>query len=1440
MATSGNNREVKLSIIAGATGIESVKALKDAVAGLAKEGGEAAPEFTRLAAELDKVSSQQAAIDRFVTLRREIVDVGTALTTAASQVDRLGSELPAAAAKTALFAQANSEVKASLEGQRAVLSELQSQYAQLKDSTVGAARDTLEYRTQSGLLAESIKVQRGVVSELSSEQREVAAQTRAAAKEEKDLTSEYEKSLNTAKQLSREYAARNTQLSNTREALRAEGIETNNLLATQEKLKGTFDSLATSAKLQAEVLELSARNSRDLAAAQRLLDTDDQMLTTQRSAQLRREQAAALELAERSTRQLAAAEKLLQDQLDIGKGGERVAQEHQLAAAREASERATRQLALAEKLLQAELEIESASKREAITLENQRIAAVTAGADAIRKAAAESAEALNNAFAKTGVRAAEAIELEIKQIDAALVKLASDTRVSGQEFDRAFQQGTARIAALRGEIAGVTPEIDKTGGALNYLKQQASQLAAIYGGIQLGQQFLNATIQFETATRSLTSLTGSAQIAAAQIQALRTTANNAGVSVGGITDSFIRFNASMLSSGQSLTTTNDLFNAVTSAGGRLGLSSDRVSLSLEALGQIASKGVVSMEELRGQLGDSFPGALAITAKALGLSTQQLIKLVESGKLLSEDLLPALIPAMNSLAASAKPIDGLAAAWNRLKNAATETAQQANDTAPYRALVSVIGGLANNFQTVVDVTYSLGKAFVAFKAIGIVTEFLGIKAAAEALAVAKARETLATEAGVVAERSAAVATRASAVAKEVETVAITTNTAATIANTAAKTAGATSSISLGNVVATTFDKGAVAATGMAARVGSLASALGGPYGIALTAAIAFSDQLGNGLAKLAAKITGVEGELKKNEAALKAQDDALAQSIKRAEEGNAGFAKLQAGYTELSKALENVEKVAKKDLETSKLRGEVMVRLAELSGNEMAALQASSAAKEADVEASKRLVSVSEVQLQSLEAQRDEFIALAGGIDKLSTAKRQQLVEIDQSIAKQRAETDGVKAAASAVQDEAASRRIALQTYKDNSGALVTLKADYDRAALAAKTLVEGNVQIGVSGGQSEVALRKAGEAARLYADALKDSAAKLTNQIAINERAYESFARKLNLDIERSKLAEQEIRQNGDMAVAMAKLNGLSAEQAELQRGGATLVAKQIEQRNLQIQSVNNYVAKINEQIALEKQQVDIFIAEQKARGTLPELIDREVAARRAAIAARVDEVAAAQNTIKSIELEKKAIQDKSIAQTIANNLAAQAAATAGANAAAALAAAQKQKEADLLSQGIRTTADGKNAQDAGNVSAANLASLIHTDDAATLLSAKLKEGNRTGAPNSGITEADRTLIEAAYKASVANLQMMQNNRNAFSLEGQRGVETRAAEARRAMELLNSAPVKAQPTAATQATATGYSVTITLPNGTKQTINAANQTEAKKLVDALTSLGKLS
>lgn len=102
---------------------------------------------------------------------------------------------------------------------------------------------------------------------------------------------------------------------------------------------------------------------------------------------------------------------------------------------------------------------------------------------------------------------------------------------------------------------------------------------------------------------------------------------------------YATFIASATRSGLSLKQTRQIFKDISEAAVSLKLNESRVNLVFQALTQISSKGVVSMEELRRQLSDSLPGALQIGARAMGMTNQEFMKLVSTGEVLSSEFLP---------------------------------------------------------------------------------------------------------------------------------------------------------------------------------------------------------------------------------------------------------------------------------------------------------------------------------------------------------------------------------------------------------------------------------------------------------------------------------------------------------------------------------------------------------------------------------------------------------------------------------------------------------------------------------------------------------------------------------------------------------------------------------------------------------------------------------
>lgn len=116
-----------------------------------------------------------------------------------------------------------------------------------------------------------------------------------------------------------------------------------------------------------------------------------------------------------------------------------------------------------------------------------------------------------------------------------------------------------------------------------------------------------------------------------------------------------------------------VFDAVAKASTAMGLSADETKGSLLAIQQMISKGTVSAEELRGQLGERLPGAFQIAARAMGVTTQQLGKMLEQGQLATDVFLPRFAAQMRIEmgGAAARAADTVQANLNRLSTAWTD-------------------------------------------------------------------------------------------------------------------------------------------------------------------------------------------------------------------------------------------------------------------------------------------------------------------------------------------------------------------------------------------------------------------------------------------------------------------------------------------------------------------------------------------------------------------------------------------------------------------------------------------------------------------------------------------------------------------------------------------------------------------------------------------------
>lgn len=116
-------------------------------------------------------------------------------------------------------------------------------------------------------------------------------------------------------------------------------------------------------------------------------------------------------------------------------------------------------------------------------------------------------------------------------------------------------------------------------------------------------------------------------------------AKNAPFEVKALTDSFVKLKAA------GLDPTKGSFETIVNSVSKFGGSSESLQRVSVAIQQMAGKGVISMEELRQQLGEAIPTAMRSMAEGMGLSMGDMVKHISKGEVGSTDALRRMLTVM---------------------------------------------------------------------------------------------------------------------------------------------------------------------------------------------------------------------------------------------------------------------------------------------------------------------------------------------------------------------------------------------------------------------------------------------------------------------------------------------------------------------------------------------------------------------------------------------------------------------------------------------------------------------------------------------------------------------------------------------------------------------------------------------------------------------------
>jgi len=301
------------------------------------------------------------------------------------------------------------------------------------------------------------------------------------------------------------------------------------------------------------------------------------------------------------------------------------------------------------------------------------------------------------------------IEVDARQVDKAaralndlgLKSQATGRKVSG--FESKTEKATKATAKMSKVSRGLTRTLGLLGAGLGGLTF-----------VGLARSIERATTQLNNIEATMQVAAGSAQAAGRQIAFIRQESDRLGLFFPTVAKQMAQFSAAARGTSITGAELEMIFTGISEASRAMGLTAPEAEGAMKALQQMMSKGKVSAEELRQQLGERMPGSIQIMAASLDVTTQKLFEMMENGELLADEVLPKFGREMSNVFGAAAEVQAnkIAAAIQRLQTAFFDLMAQdglSGATDAIDKLADVLGSdsFQNNFDNIVRMVSNLG-------------------------------------------------------------------------------------------------------------------------------------------------------------------------------------------------------------------------------------------------------------------------------------------------------------------------------------------------------------------------------------------------------------------------------------------------------------------------------------------------------------------------------------------------------------------------------------------------------------------------------------------------------------------------------------------------------------------------------------------------------------
>jgi len=301
---------------------------------------------------------------------------------------------------------------------------------------------------------------------------------------------------------------------------------------------------------------------------------------------------------------------------------------------------------------------------------------------------------------------------EAARLDAQLKKMQMTSQKGFGSRARGLARGLGAVAAGGifggaegaigggiGLIAGGAPGAlvgSAVGAQVGMARQQIGEIAAFSAQLKLQREALRLVI-------------GDTEKYNKAQKFLQKTSKELAIPQNLITRQFTSLTASVTGAGKSVADAEEVFRAIASGIRGTGGSLEDMRAAMVATSQVFSKGKVSAEELRQQLGERLPGAFTLFADSMNLMPKDLDKALEQGKVTLDDFMGFAEHLFDKYGENAKILaDSPAAAGDRLTTAMTELKDNVGQ------LLQPIGSeFQDTFTKIVEAINPAIKSFVEF-------------------------------------------------------------------------------------------------------------------------------------------------------------------------------------------------------------------------------------------------------------------------------------------------------------------------------------------------------------------------------------------------------------------------------------------------------------------------------------------------------------------------------------------------------------------------------------------------------------------------------------------------------------------------------------------------------------------------------------------------------